>query len=78
MDRYAWLEYEDGLWHFVTTLFENPSDATRRWYDRQRAMDDLKKEGWTVVRPYRKRPSVRAEDWASGYGLTRPPGNWPN
>ncbi len=80
MGQYAWLEYEDGMWNLLTTLFEDPCDATRRWSDRRLAFADLKKEGWTIMRPYRRMLAVEQnfEKGPSGYGLIRRPGNWPN
>ena len=42
MNRYAWLEFTDGMWHFITNLFEDPGNATRRWLKRQSAMEELK------------------------------------
>ncbi len=73
MHRYAWLEHEDGKWHFLTSLFADPGESTRRWSDRQCALDELIKEGWTVVRPYPEKPSVAREPGNSlyGYGLIR-------
>jgi hypothetical protein len=64
MQRYAWLEQEEGNWHFLTDLFADPGDSTRRWSDRFRALEELKEEGWSVVSPY-----PDCHESASGYGL---------
>jgi hypothetical protein len=69
--RYAWLEHEQGMWHLLTDLFAYPEDSTRRWSDSQHALDELIKEGWTIVSSYPEdstvvRPSC---DGAWGYGL---------
>jgi hypothetical protein len=73
MRRYAWLENEGGLWHFLTDLYADPRDSDRRWFDQQHALDELLKEGWRVVRPYSGRPATEqiSGDRIHGYGLTR-------
>jgi hypothetical protein len=73
MHRYAWLEYEGGLWHFLTDLFADPRDSNRRWSDQRCALDDLLEEGWTVVRPYPGRPATEqiSANRIHGYGLMR-------
>ena len=70
MHRYAWLEHEGGMWHFLTNLFADPRKSTRRWLDKQRALEELTGEGWTVVYPYRD-PFMNqvSSDNACGYGL---------
>jgi hypothetical protein len=62
--RYAWLEHEEGVWHFLTNLFADPGESTRRWPDSLRALEELRQEGWTVVSPY---PDSHSD--ACGYGL---------
>jgi hypothetical protein len=71
MRRYAWLEHEGGLWHFLTDLFADPRDSNRQWSDRQRALDELLEEGWTVVRPYPGQPAAGqiSGNRIHGYGL---------
>ena len=69
--KYAWLEHEEGMWHLLTDLFAYPEDSTRKWSDSQRALDELMKEGWTIVSEYPEdlpisRPSCQG---AWGYGL---------
>jgi hypothetical protein len=73
MHRYAWLEHDGGLWHFLTDLFADPRDSNRRWSDQQRALDELLEEGWTVIRPYPGRPATKQtpQDKIHGYGLMR-------
>jgi hypothetical protein len=73
MHRYAWLEYDDGLWHFLTDLFADPRDSDRRWSDHQCALDELLHEGWTVVRPYPGRLATGqiSGNRIHGYGLTQ-------
>ena len=72
MHRYAWLEHEGGLWHFLTDLFADPRKSNRRWSDQQRALDELMEEGWTVVRPYRRLATEQASgNRIHGYGLMR-------
>jgi hypothetical protein len=68
---YAWLELEAGMWHFLTHICADPLKSTRRWSDKSLALDELKREGWTVVRPYPQLPSVEPSDRVYGYGLTR-------
>ena len=68
MHRYAWLEQEGGTWHFLTSLFADPEESTRRWSDKERALDELTHEGWTVVRPY---PERQSGNCLYGYGLIR-------
>jgi hypothetical protein len=67
--KYAWLEKENGMWHFVTDLYGDPKQSTRQWPDSRQALDELSSEGWTVVSPY----YIRAEDHSYGqeigYGL---------
>ena len=58
---YAWLEYERGMWHFLTDLFADAGESSRMWSDKLCALEELKQEGWTVISPYPK---------AFGYGLT--------
>jgi hypothetical protein len=73
MPRYAWLEQEDGKWHFLTSLFADPADSTRKWSDRQCALEELIGEGWKIVRPYPKSPLAEGQAGNSlfGYGLIR-------
>jgi hypothetical protein len=73
VNRYAWLEHEKGLWHFLTSLFAGPEESTRRWSDKQHAFDELKREGWVIVGSYPENPSMSQPDCggASGYGLKR-------
>ena len=71
--RYAWLEYEDGHWHFLTGLFEDPSESMRRWSNHQCALDELIHEGWTVIRAYPSHLSINKnlDNLPAGYGLMR-------
>lgn len=73
MHRYAWLEHEGGMWHLLTSLFADPGESTRKWSDRQRALDELRQEGWTVVRPYPERLITARQpgNGLDGYGLMR-------
>jgi hypothetical protein len=73
MDRYAWLELDGGMWHFLTDLYAHPGEATRQWPDPQSAFTELLDEGWSVVRPYPDRSSAHSGDVQKvyGYGLTR-------
>ena len=75
MNRYAWLEFDGGMWHFVKNLCAVPSESTRRWSDKDCALTDLTGEGWTVVRPYSaNRPAGENgenKNAISGYGLVR-------
>ncbi len=73
MCRYAWLEFDGGMWHLVKDLCADPGESTRRWSDRECALTDLIEEGWTVVRPYSARlPMGENKDGITGYGLVRP------
>jgi hypothetical protein len=72
MYRYAWLEFDGGMWHFVKDLCADPGESTRRWSERECALTDLMEEGWTVVRPYSaKLPMGENKDGIAGYGLVR-------
>lgn len=73
MHRYAWLEFEGGIWHFLTDPFAHPKESRRRWTDAVRAFDDLLEEGWSVVRAYPESISTNGPDGDKvvGYGLTR-------
>jgi hypothetical protein len=73
MHRYAWLEHEDGMWHFLTSLFADPGKSTRRWSNKQSALDELTNEGWTVVRPYPEKPLPERQsgNCLDGFGLMR-------
>ena len=69
--RYAWLEQEGNKWHLLTSLFADPAKATRRWSNKQRALEELTREGWTVLYPY---PELGSDHRctrlsACGYGL---------
>jgi hypothetical protein len=69
--RYAWLEQEDGHWHFLASPFANPAESTRKWPDEREALDELEHEGWKVISPY---PEPFRKESASnlvGYGLKR-------
>jgi hypothetical protein len=69
--RYAWLEQEGNMWHFLTNLFADPTKSTRKWSNKQRALDELTREGWTVLYPYPEQGSKlrSAHHNACGYGL---------
>jgi len=71
--RYAWLEHEKGTWHFLTSLWADPGESTRRWSQKKHALDELTKEGWTIVGSYPEYPSIPrpACGGAWGYGLMR-------
>ena len=73
MSRYAWLEHEEGIWHFLTSLFAGPEESTRRWSNKQHAIDELIKEGWVIIGSYPENPSMPrpACGGALGYGLMR-------
>jgi hypothetical protein len=71
MHQYAWLELEDDMWHFMTSLTAEPEESSRRWRDRQCALAELSQEGWSVVRPYPGISEMRSESGVQGYGLSR-------
>ena len=73
LHRYAWLENEEGIWHFLTDLLADPGESTRRWTDSLRAIEELRKEGWTVISPYPETPSFSPgpSKEACGYGLVK-------
>jgi hypothetical protein len=73
MHRYAWLEHEDGEWHFLTSLFADTGESTRKWADERHALDELRDEGWIIVRPYPEKPLTARQsgDCLCGYGLVR-------
>ena len=61
------------MWHFLTSLIADPAESTRKWSDRQCALDELTKEGWTVLRPYPEQLSMErhSRHHLNGYGLMR-------
>lgn len=69
--RYAWLEHEEGTWHFLTSPFSDSMESTRSWSSRQHALDELTREGWFVIGVYPENSSVSQPDCggAGGYGL---------
>jgi hypothetical protein len=71
MTRYAWLEHEKGMWHLLTNLFADPEESTRKWSDSQHALDELSREGWSIVRAYPENLPIAPPtcDGAWGYGL---------
>ncbi len=72
MQRYAWLEFDKGMWHFLTNLYARPGESTRQWSDRQLAIAELMKEGWDIVRAYPERdPMAEGGERVFGYGLRR-------
>ena len=73
VSRYAWLEHERGIWHFLTDLFAGPEESTRRWSNKQHALNELIKEGWTIVGSYPESPSTPQPECGGsrGYGLMR-------
>ena len=72
MPRYAWLEFNEGKWHFLTNLYSQPAESTRWWSDRQIAVRELLEEGWKIVREYPRMHRDGEEGEAvTGYGLTR-------
>ncbi len=72
MQRYAWLEFDEGMWHFLTDLYAMPAESTRRWKNSQVALKELMKEGWNVVRAYPGQHQVSGgAEAVVGYGLRR-------
>jgi hypothetical protein len=72
MQRYAWLEHDDDMWHLLAHLAADPRESARRWIDRQDALSELMAEGWIVVRSYPSRlPSRKTGKKVYVYGLTR-------
>ena len=71
LHRYAWLEMDEGIWHFLTDIWADPGESTRNWTDSLRALEELKQEGWTVISPYPETPSSPRDpdEEACGYGL---------
>jgi hypothetical protein len=73
--QFAWLEYECGMWYFITDLFAEPQESSRQWNDKQCALDELTKEGWTIVHPYPGKNSTlnNSTNIVCGYGLVLEP-----
>jgi hypothetical protein len=71
MHKYAWLEHEGGMWHFLTDLFADPVKSTRRWSDKQLALEELVREGWSIVYPYPEKLPMQPQpsEKIFGYGL---------
>ena len=69
--RYAWLEQEGNMWHFLTSLFADPAKSARKWSNKHRALEELTREGWTVLYPYPELGSKQrtARHNPCGYGL---------
>ena len=68
---YAWLEQSKGAWHFLTNLFADVHESTRSWASKEGALDELAKEGWTVVGCYPDNHSMTQAscEESMGYGL---------
>ena len=49
MQRYAWLEYDNSMWHLLADLSADPEESARRWLDRQDALSELRAEGWIMI-----------------------------
>jgi hypothetical protein len=49
MQRYAWLEYDNSMWHLLADLSADPEESARRWLDRQDALSELMAEGWIMI-----------------------------
>ena len=71
MQRFAWLESDGHTWNLLMQLDADPSASTRRWSDERRALTELAKEGWTVIRPYPPLPPGMGNEVVCGYGLAR-------
>ena len=71
--KYAWLEYDEGFWHFLTNPFADPNRAARKWNDEHGALRELENEGWIVVYPYNQNNPLddTSGEQACGYGLMR-------
>jgi hypothetical protein len=68
--RYAWLEKEGNMWHFLTNLFADPAKSTRKWSTKQRALEELTREGWAVLYPYPEHGFIEKRVHStSGFGL---------
>ena len=67
LHRYAWLEKNEGLWHFLTSPFADPANSMRKWSDEQNALEELSNEGWSIVHPY----AQNTGSFFCGYGLKR-------
>ena len=71
-NEYAWLEYDNGMRHFITRLFADAANSTRRWFDEQCALDELTEEGWTIVHSYPDASTEhQSQNGVHGYGLKR-------
>jgi hypothetical protein len=58
------------MWHFLTNLFSDPAKSTRRWPNKQRALEELAREGWTMLYPYPEHgPMQMRAHSTSGFGL---------
>ncbi len=73
MYQYAWLEFDEGKWHFHTNLYDFSTESTKCWPNRHLALTELRDEGWRIVRAYPGGQRIEDEDGESvdGYGLTR-------
>ena len=71
MHEYAWLEFDGGMWHFLTRFNAGPGESLRRWPGRQPALAELAAEGWAIVRPYPQLLLAGISEDVCGYGLIR-------
>lgn len=71
LQRYAWLEQENGTWHLLTSPFADLHASVRHWLDEQQALQELQQEGWSVVHAYAAPLSRDSAGSLNGYGLQR-------
>jgi hypothetical protein len=66
--QFAWLDLFGGRWLLLDANFKYPA---RSWVNKDVAIAELEKEGWTI-KPVRKRRSlVNARQKTVGYAMMR-------
>jgi hypothetical protein len=73
MSQYAWLELDGGMWHLLTDVRSKHNEASRKWDDKNIAIEESQQEGWTVAGSYpnwlSRKPKINQS--VHGYGLIR-------
>jgi hypothetical protein len=70
MREIAWLDFNGGYWHLVTS---KANDRDCKWVNRDSALSDLTAERWIIDGPHGKQPTIKhdANRHFYGYGLMR-------
>jgi len=63
--EYAWLGKDEGYWCFYS---ESSEGNKRQWQDREHAINELEKEGWSITTAYYEKGP---EQQFCAYGMVR-------